>query len=64
MMCYMDMTFCKYWEKCANGKDCPRALNEKVIEGAKKWAHWTDEPPICVYTEKPDCFVEKEGEDD
>ena len=54
MMCYKDMTFCPFHEECAE-KPCPRALTEEVIKDAEKW--WGKEnPPICMYAKKPECF--------
>ena len=54
MICYKDMKFCPYWEHCADGKDCRRALTKEVEEGAKKAGL-----PYCVYCEKPECFKER-----
>jgi len=53
MMCYKDRTFCRYWLPCKDGYVCDRALTPKVMEEAEKWMV---NPPICTYTEKPDCF--------
>ena len=64
MICYRDMTFCPFWEQCANGVGCHSALTPKVKEGARKW--WeavSDSPPIAQYTDKPNCFEEKNGKD-
>jgi len=46
MICYRDMTFCA--AQCAT-KECPRQLNERQREGARKW--WSHDPnnaPIAV----------------
>jgi len=60
MICYLDKTFCPFWKKCNKvidkyGVICERALTDKVYEDACLW--WeNDNPPIAVYTGKPDCF--------
>ena len=54
-MCYRDMTFCPFWEKCSEGPTCDRALTEKVKADAEKW--WGKPgAPICVFTNDPKCF--------
>ena len=69
MMCYRDITFCPFWEDCASAVKCSRPLTEQVKKAADKW--WNsnleegDEPegaPICVFSEKPDCHVLKQTE--
>lgn len=57
MLCYKDMTFCPYWRECANGKTCIRAITDAVVADAARIGLG-----ICQFTEKPECFVEKEGE--
>ncbi len=57
MFCYRDMTFCTYWKECKDGSSCTRALTDKVQAEAEIWMK---NPPICIYGEKPDCFVDKE----
>ena len=58
MICYRDMTFCKYWKNCKKGKGCVRALTKKVYKSAKAW--WgKDNPPIYQFADKPECFKEK-----
>lgn len=52
MICYRDMTFCPFWEECADS-DCPRATTDKVREAAKAIGL-----PICFFANKPDCFKE------
>ena len=63
MFCYRDMTFCTFWEDCALGKDCFRALTPKVREEAEKWAKAAGlkSAPICQYDTKsePPCFKYK-----
>lgn len=61
MICYKDRTFCEYHTECKKGETCSRSLTDKVLEDASEW--WGDEdPPICIYTEEPDCFegIEKD----
>ena len=58
MICYKDKTFCPFYKACKESKQCGRALTDDVIKAAHAW--WgSDEAPICVYGEKPDCFKEK-----
>ena len=58
MMCYKDSTFCEYYKRCWDGGNCGRALTPQVIKNAEEW--WGDDnPPVSVFTEKPDCFVNK-----
>ena len=60
---YRDMTFCPFYEDCADGHECPRALTPEVEEDAKTW--WGEVamngsrdlgPPIAVYAFPPICF--------
>jgi hypothetical protein len=53
----MDMTFCKYYKECKKGNECSRALTDKVKKDAEKWWKGND-PPICIFAEKPDCYEE------
>ena len=53
MICYGDMTFCTFWKECKDGKECNRALTEKVEQDAEKWMK---NAPICTFVEKPECF--------
>ena len=55
-MCYRDMTFCTFWEKCKDNKKCGRALTDKIKEDADKWWGTKGEAPICTYVDKPECF--------
>lgn len=57
-MTYRDMTFCPFNEDCKqspdNGGSCERALTDHVMNNAKLW--WKgDNPPICMYANRPDC---------
>ena len=63
MICYKDKTFCKFYEECALGKDCSRALTPKVIEDASKWCISIG-APISIYSDKPECFKEIEDKDE
>lgn len=54
MMCYKDMTWCPFFGDCKKANECDRPLTAEVIIAAKAW--WgKDDPPICVFTEKPSC---------
>lgn len=59
MTCYMDRTFCPYHESCLSGTLCARALTPAIQASARQW--WgEDHAPIAVYTDHPDCYVDKE----
>ena len=58
MMCYRDMTFCKFFTECKEGEGCPRALTMDVISGAEKW-FGGKVASICEYVNKPDCFEKR-----
>ena len=61
VICYRDMTFCPYYEGCKNAHDCNRALTPEVREAARKW--WgSDEAPIAVFTDKPNCWESNHAE--
>lgn len=52
MICFRDMTFCPYWEKCASGHKCFRALTDNVKEEAMRV-----NLPISVFKEEPEeCY--------
>ena len=60
MICYKDKTFCDF-KNCTEFDDCTRALTQQVKFDAWDW--WNkgktgvhNPPPICTYSEKPDCF--------
>lgn len=60
MISYKDKTFCPLYKECVKGKDCHRALTDKIIEDADKW--WGSskgEAPIAMFLDKPECY-EKE----
>ena len=62
MMGYRDMTFCPFWEDCANAKDCHRPLTPSVVAKARAW--WGEEngePPIVQFADMPDCHSSKEA---
>ena len=70
MISYKDMTFCRE-SKCARfgdeDGDCPRSLTKKVRQNAALW--WGDfkgneEAPIAVWSSRPDCFIQKEVDDE
>ena len=54
MLSYKDITFCKYYKTCKDGKMCLRALTENIKETAKSL-----ELLICEFSEKPDCHKDK-----
>ncbi len=56
MICYLDMTFCSFYQECEK-YDCPRALTPEVKKRAEKIGL-----PICQFIEKPDCFKEVKDE--
>ena len=56
MFCYRDMTFCSFYKECVDAKDCHRKLTPEVIEAAEKWMK---NAPIVQFTDKPECFIEK-----
>jgi hypothetical protein len=61
MICYKDSTFCSFWKDCQDGKNCSRALTNELIKKANKW--WgSDNAPICIFIEKPNCFKEIKNE--
>lgn len=53
MLCYQDMTFCDE-NKCADFKNCHRALTETVKAKARE-----ENTPISRYFGKPECFFKK-----
>lgn len=62
MMCFKDMTFCDA-KSCTHFGDkpkCFRSLTDKVKAEAEKW--WgNDKYPICIFTDKPECYVPKKN---
>lgn len=62
MLSYKDMTFCRE-ESCAffDEFSCTRALTTGRKKAAAVW--WgSNDAPISVFTETPDCFTAKEKE--
>lgn len=60
MICYRDRTYCEFYLECGSGEECTRALTPEVRKAANYW--WRGiggDAPICVYSEHPECFVEK-----
>ena len=53
MMCFADKTFCPFLG-CENTA-CDRRLTDKVKAAAVKW-FGSDDPPISLYLDKPECF--------
>jgi hypothetical protein len=49
MLCYMDRTFCPFWEECKEGEGCSAKV-PKTGEG---------DLPIALYVDKPSCFEDK-----
>lgn len=52
MICFMDKTFCGYWQECASGKDCHRKLTETVCSTADLL-----DLAVVQYADRPDCFI-------
>lgn len=59
MICFRDRCYCNFFSKCKNGNTCDRSLTDKVKSDALTWWGKSD-PPICVYTDTPECFITKE----
>ena len=69
MICYRDITFCKE-SSCGKfgdkNEDCPRSLTLAVEHMAAHWWNRGEKKedwghaPICVFRERPDCFVSKD----
>jgi hypothetical protein len=63
MLCYRDITFCKYYSRCVSGDRCPRALTPEVLAAAATW--WGSfDSPVCTFATHPDCFNHHEKDDD
>jgi len=54
MLCYKDMTFCKFYKTCKAGKKCGRALTKEIQDKANKIGLL-----ICRFVNKPDCHKDK-----
>jgi hypothetical protein len=62
MMCYKDMTFCRFYKDCAKADDCPRAYTDEVQAAAELW--WGGEDaPVAFYMGKPSCHTPREESD-
>jgi hypothetical protein len=58
MICYLDMTFCRFHEDCNEGDTCERAATNEVWNDAELMRL-----PLSVYAEKPQCFNPKMEEE-
>lgn len=54
MICYRDMTFCKFYRDCKLKNKCGRALTERVERQAEK-----NGLPVCQFCDKPECWKEE-----
>jgi len=52
MICYKDRTFCQYYN-CAKVQTCDRVLSKRIKQDAIDFGL-----PVCVYSAKPECFVQ------
>jgi hypothetical protein len=59
MLCYKDKIFCPFYESCADGHDCSKALTQEVRESARHF-----ELPINQYAGEPKCWREKPASTD
>jgi len=55
MLCYLDKTFCNFFDKCELGAACPIALTTEVERRADSCGL-----PICRFSEEPGCFKAKD----
>jgi len=55
MICYRDMTFCTFWEKCYHGKTCPRSLTKETLLEAETFGLG-----VCMFQDRPGCFETEE----
>ena len=53
MMCYKDMTFCTFYQKCTDASKCGRALTDRVKLAAQQF-----NMPVSIFGDKPDCYIE------
>lgn len=61
MIGYRDRTFCPYWESCAKGRTCDRALTPEVKAAAERW--WGNPgAPISQFWGVPECYEAKKDE--
>lgn len=58
-MTYKDMTFCTFYENCANSKGCHRKLTPTVRAQAELW--WGGPgAPISMWLRLPKCHVKRD----
>ena len=56
MMCYRDMTFCRFYEDCKHKDNCARPLTPEVLAAAQEWwSPCTGGAPIAQFSTKPNC---------
>jgi hypothetical protein len=55
MICYRDMTFCKFYEDCKHNGNCGRELTPEIISRAANAGLW-----ISQFAQKPDCWDRRE----
>lgn len=54
-MTYKDMTFCTFYENCANSSSCMRKLTPAVRQSAEIW--WGGPNALIIhFLKKPGCF--------
>jgi hypothetical protein len=52
MICYMDRTFCPFYEGCVKAHTiCSRPLTPEVRAAAEKFGL-----PVSVFSQRPDCY--------
>ena len=54
MLCYMDKTFCPFFQSCTHGTECDRALTSDILIKA---AH--ADLLISQYMSEPKCYEHK-----
>jgi hypothetical protein len=60
MMCYKDMTFCRFYEDCTKAKECHRPYTPEVKAAAEKW--WgSEDAPVCFFMNKPACHSDNDA---
>lgn len=60
MMCYKDMTFCEF-DDCKKWKKCDRAFTITEQQNAQKWWGKKSDAPVCIFVDKPECYVKSKG---
>lgn len=56
---YGDMTFCPYWDTCADGVSCPRRMDDRMRAAAQAANMW-----VSQFAEKPNCHKEKANDEE